>query len=46
MPTIRHHLSKLYQLHERHTRPLMVAFNWLVVGAIILFLGYLFLQVY
>ena len=46
MATVRHHLSKLYQLHERHTRPVMVAFNWLAVGAGILFLGYLFLSVY
>jgi|GEM_PF-5226039 len=46
MPTIRHHLSKIYQFHERHTRPAMVTFNWLIIGGGILFCGYLFLSMY
>lgn len=46
MPTIRHHLSKLYRFHEKHTLPAMITFNWLFIGAGILFLGYLFLSVY
>jgi hypothetical protein len=46
MTAFRHHLSKLYKFHERHTRPAMITFNWLVVGGVILFFGYLFLSMY